>query len=336
MSHFEPSLSSYLSQVRAYTGSIALLTAWKVGLFDRLVEGDGDLLFISRGCSCSLELLSRLVDVLEDMGLVVRHEQTVALSESGRAIYDDETCNAFSRYHSFCHTGWTRLEGLLREHRGAGAGFHRHLRQTSPEFVKSYLRAMECIARHHLRFVLERWKMENVRRLVDIGCGPATISRGWGCKHSGSMVVGIDLHPIPEAARSLYSYPSNFTWITADFMDLQHDQGYDGVYCGHLLQYCSESRLVDWISKMHGLASPGGRGAILAFLRQDQSREPGPARLSQSLHALESCINGEDLGTIHTTAAIRSCLQDHADDIEFVRTPLGATHPEMLVTFVWK
>jgi ubiquinone/menaquinone biosynthesis C-methylase UbiE len=100
--------------------------------------------------------------------------------------------------------------------------------------------------------------------LLDVGCGPGTITADLAGRLDGGAVVGIDLaHEVIELAREQHptSGGAELSFRVGDVYDLEfEDETFDVVYAHQVLQHLS--RPVDALAQMRRVLKPGGLLAV--------------------------------------------------------------------------
>lgn len=311
-------------ELRAYKRSRALAVALSSGILDAVHEGNETAGDIAKRCRMREDWASSLLRVLADLGVVERTSGTWKLTRTGEQAVDDEALRAFSGYHLHCYEAWLDLPARCNGQVDA-RGFHRRAAQNS-DFVQSYLRSMDAIARRSLPFLKQNCRLDG--RVLDVGAGPSTFGRhlaeGRGCQ-----VTALDLPPIVEEARKLYDCPHGFEWVGGDFREYAPPQPYDAVFCSHLIEYASRSELPSWLARMIGFLRPGGTVAFLTFLRNGEATDMSPLDLFE----LSTGVNGENLGHISTPGELEEALgAAGASGVACVALPEGPSYSEYLVT----
>jgi ubiquinone/menaquinone biosynthesis C-methylase UbiE len=96
-------------------------------------------------------------------------------------------------------------------------------------------------ATHDASFLLPHLKPHH--HILDIGCGPGTITSGFAAHVSQGSVTGIDLSPeVITQAQSLASEIPNVTFKVGDVSTKLHfaDETFDVVFCNQVLCYISD------------------------------------------------------------------------------------------------
>jgi ubiquinone/menaquinone biosynthesis C-methylase UbiE len=98
--------------------------------------------------------------------------------------------------------------------------------------------------------------------LLDVGCGPGTITADVAMRLSGGSAVGVDLaESVVEAARAAHADVANLSFEVGDAYDLSFEDGaFDVVYAHQVLQHLSEP--VRALEEMRRVLRPGGLLAV--------------------------------------------------------------------------
>jgi len=98
--------------------------------------------------------------------------------------------------------------------------------------------------------------------LLDVGCGPGTITQELASLVAPGRVVGIDAAPdVIVAANRRHAGAENVSFITADVYDLEFDDAtFDVVHAHQVLQHLSDP--VRGLRSMRRVTKPGGLVAV--------------------------------------------------------------------------
>ena len=95
--------------------------------------------------------------------------------------------------------------------------------------------------------------------LLDVGCGPGTLSIDLARHVAPGRVLGVDLDPsvVAEATRTAEESGLNISFVVGDFAEIDTPAaGFDVVHAHQVLQHVGDP--VDALSSMARLARPGG------------------------------------------------------------------------------
>ncbi len=113
-------------------------------------------------------------------------------------------------------------------------------------------------------------------RVLDIGCGTGTITRGIAeAVAPHGEVVGVDLNTmLIDDARRLHSDVVGLRFETADIYNLQFHDAFDIVHASRVLQWLAQP--LDALRSMRQAAKPGGRVMVLDYNHEKIAWQPKP------------------------------------------------------------
>ena len=125
------------------------------------------------------------------------------------------------------------------------------------------------VAQHaRRRAEVEAWfllpRLQSGQRLLDVGCGPGTVTTGLARAVAPGLVTGLDAAPDVLAAARQHAAETglaNLEFVEGDVYDLNHpDETFDIVYANQLLQHLSDP--VDALREIRRVLRPGGLLAV--------------------------------------------------------------------------
>jgi ubiquinone/menaquinone biosynthesis C-methylase UbiE len=102
--------------------------------------------------------------------------------------------------------------------------------------------------------------------VLDVGCGPGTLTAEIARRVDPGHVVGMDLNPEMVRTAEATSPPARFpnlVFYTADIRDSQWDGEFDLVHAARVLQWIVDPELA--LTRMARAATPGGRVVVLDY-----------------------------------------------------------------------
>ena len=311
--------------IRAYKRSRVLTFAIECGALSAIGLGSVLSSELAQRLAVSLQWLQPVLNVLVDLGLLCRQGGRYSLTPRGIAAETDPALRAFAGYHHYCFGAWMTLAEAAKF--GKGQDFHRRA-LADPHVAAAYVRSMDAIAISHLSFLAERCAPALTGKVLDIGAGPATLTRRLASTR-GVQVVAMDLPEIIEASRSLFGEPRNFRWEPADFFAYRPQASFDAAFCSHFLEYCPEGQLAHWLGHIRECLVDAGHLVALAFLR---GRQPAPEP-DLDLFELSTGLNGPHLGHLCSEEEMRGHLEDAGfSAIAIDGIPRSASYDEFLIT----
>ncbi|WP_117208957.1 methyltransferase domain-containing protein [Allorhizocola rhizosphaerae] len=140
----------------------------------------------------------------------------------------------------------------------------------------------ERTAQTHAAFLLPH--LRPGMALLDMGCGPGTITAGLAAAVAPGMATGIDLDPPPMP-------PAGVQIIAGDVTDLPHEDGsFDAIYAGALLQHLADPLLA--LREARRVSRPG---AVIGVADADWDGEllyPTNAVLRRSMRVARKLRQG--------------------------------------------
>lgn len=117
--------------------------------------------------------------------------------------------------------------------------------------------------------LVARIKVADPRSVVDIGCGPGSLTRTLADRWPLAGVIGVDSSPDMIAAAQDFALPDRVEFVCADLQDWRPPSSVDVVVGNAVLQWVPGH--VDLLEKIAGWLPPGG---ALAFQVPDNFTEP--------------------------------------------------------------
>lgn len=118
-------------------------------------------------------------------------------------------------------------------------------------------------------------------RVLDIGCGTGTITRGMAeAVAPHGEVVGVDINPMfIDEAQCLHRDSVGLRFESADIYHLQFHDAFDIVHAARVLQWLAQP--LDALRSMLQAAKPGGRVIVLDYNHERIVWEPEPPHSMQ-------------------------------------------------------
>jgi ubiquinone/menaquinone biosynthesis C-methylase UbiE len=152
--------------------------------------------------------------------------------------------------------------------------------------------------------------------LLDVGCGPGSITLGLGTAVSPGKVVGVDLEPgmIEQAnAIAAESDVTNVQFEVADIYDLPYeDNEFDVVFTSAVLEHLADP--VGALRSLHRVLKPGGLAAIIRTDWGDPFIVPESESVSRFLELFEAGFN-RNHGSLNRGRYLRAHMQEAGFEI---------------------
>ena len=185
------------------------------------------------------------------------------------------------------------------------------------EIMRAFIWGMHALARDLAPRVAPKLKLEGVRRLLDLGGGPATYAIIFAQANPGLKATVFDLPGPIEIAReniAKYGLTSRIDTRAGNFLQDDIGSGYDFIWVSHILHSHNEEQCRLILKKSVAALIPGGRLAIQDFfLNPDGCSPPGAAMFGVHMLAVTP------RGRAYTSEEVAEWMQEE-----------GLTAPELL------
>ena len=147
--------------------------------------------------------------------------------------------------------------------------------------VRAFICGMDAIARDLAPQVATKLPLQGVRRLLDLGGGPATYAITFAQAHPEMQATVFDLPgPVKIARENIakHGLSARIDTLAGNFLQDDIGSGYDFIWISQILHSHSEAQCHHIIQKAQAALVPGGTLAIQDFfLNPDGCSPPGPA-----------------------------------------------------------
>lgn len=315
-------LTPVFKQLRAYKQSRLLAVALHQGVLLNFANGDLSVQEVAQSSGLDVVWLKPVLGVLVDHDLLSFDSDRYSLTDLGRAVNADNALNAFAGYHFHCYSAWASLPDSLEF--GSGCSYH-STAERDPDFCDSYIKSLDEIAQHNLGYLLDYCQPHLKGHVLDVGCGPATLTRSLLAQNPQVKADALDLPPISIAAEKCYGQNSELNWMPGDLWTWQPDLAYNSLFCSHLIEYAGEQKILPLLQRLKGFVEPGGTMLFVLFVRTEQS-DP-----DLDLFEISTGLNGEQMGHVPTVREFTDVLKEaQIELIECKQLPQGPSYREAL------
>ncbi len=316
----------------AYRRSVLLLTAHRFGMFEALHAKPRGAAPLARALGIDARATGVLCEALQPLGLLERRGATwrlTALAEmtlvSTSPHYQGDVMGLqVNMFESWAHLpavvrtglpawdlpghalGWdaSDVDGLLHPAASALAPPPRSARARAE--METFIRAMDNIARPRLPEVLPRVPLRGVKRLLDVGCGPATYAIAFAHASPSLEVVAFDRPVAAQIAAGRIAAAGLADRVTTHPGDFLHDslgRGFDMVFVSNILHGVSRRDGLTVLRKARAALVPGGRLVVQEFVTNP--RRTGSA--AALFFAVNMMVNTRG-GTAYSTSDLTGLL----------------------------
>jgi SAM-dependent methyltransferase len=276
-----------MAMARGFQSAKMLMVAVDLGLFDFLEEprsavetaawlkADARAVGIFLNGLAAMGLVEQGVDYFKNRGLVSRF--LVQNRDNYRGAIIKHMQHTWKR-------GWEDLQETVLTGRPAAADPEKWL-DARPERdaaeVRAFIWGMHAIARDLAPTVAAKLDLKKVRRLLDLGGGPATYAIVFAQANPGLRATVFDL-PLPiEIAReniAANGLTDRVDTLAGNFLQDDIGRDYDFIWVSQILHSHDEGQCQGIIAKAVAALNPGGTLAIQDFyLNADGASPPGAA-----------------------------------------------------------
>lgn len=263
---------------RGYRLAGLLLSAHRLGLLQRLLEGQATLDALASDLSADPKLLEQMCRALETAGLLRSGDVGWRVSEAGRRLLTNPAAAAELDSLARDYRRWGALDERARA--GAGEASEDDVDRTRSDVDSARQYAVRLAARHRGQAValLDRLEPTRPLRVMDVGGADGFLVREVCDRWPDAQCVVLEEPSMAEVARRACSAEPRISVVEGDFLGegsrLSRDAlpgEADVVVLSHVLQGRPEARQRDLTTRAAGALRPGG--CLLScesVLRSDQ------------------------------------------------------------------
>jgi len=289
-------LPDLMQAMRGFMESRVLLTALELDLLSACGDG-AEAGAVAAAVGAEPRATGMLLNALAALGVLVKEGERYRCTEAGAAL-GRERAGLMHMAHLW-HT-WSSLTECVRTGSSNRSG-------PGPEQVEQFIAAMNAHARAATADAVRVVGARGVRRLLDVGGGPATFAIAFAQAEPGLRAEVLDRPPVVPIAQGHIRAAGLEDRVTAREGDLRTDpfgQGYDLVLVSAICHMLGEDENQDLLDRCVRALAPGGRVAIRELILDPDRAGPPPA----TLFALNMLVNTER-GNTYTEADYRAWLE---------------------------
>jgi hypothetical protein len=268
---------SLLQLARAYQPSAVLFCAVKFGLFQILGKKTLTAGEVAQAAQLSPVGVERLLNALVTADLITLQRGRYRNTPFGKRYLADENSPL---HHTLRHEAThQRVWSLLEESVRRGTALLSVMADEGERAAarESYMGAMGEQAALYLPKVLKILSIKKMRRLLDVGIGPAVFAVGFARANPRLVVTGLDLpHILPLSRRNIERAGLEGR-VHAEHGDYLRDPfpgGQDAVWLSQIVHSNTAEQCQMLIHKAAGAIEPGGKVAIFDYLMDGTRTRP--------------------------------------------------------------
>lgn len=293
--------------VTGYQTAIPILTAHRLGIFDRLARAPKTPEQLRRALGADAPALRRLLDALVGLGLLRWQGERLAPAPRFRECLDprrpDSLIGGFD-HHAFLIEAWMRLEEIVLD--GSASVLARRPAALDPVRERAFHRAMRTFGFEGARELMRTFDFRRVQSVLDVGGGTGVIA-GEICKRHRHLRWTILDRPaaLVIARRRLRAerLTGRVTCVTGDALLRPWPSGHDAVLFSQLIHSFGPREVQRLVDRAAQALPSGGLLLIRDFI---PLRERAPGR-QPGLFGLNMLVNTPH-GQIYTLPHLRRLL----------------------------
>jgi len=289
-------LPELMQALRGFQESRVLLTAVELDILPACDDG-ADAAAVAGATGTDPRATGMLLNALAAMGVLVKEDGRFRCTGAARAL-GRERAGMLHMAHLW--NTWSGLTECVRTGSSAGSG-------PAGGQVENFIAAMHARARTIAVDAVRVVGHQGVRRLLDVGGGPATFAIAFAEADPDLRAEVLDLGPVLPIAERHIREAGLEGRVTVREGDLRSDslgEGHDLILLSAICHMLGEDENRDLLARCARALAPGGRVAIREFiLDPDRAGPPGAA-----LFALNMLV-GTARGNTYTEAEYRSWME---------------------------
>ncbi len=283
-------LKFILSLGRIFWDSQVFLTACKLRVFDFIKE-PVDVITIAKNIRCDERATNMLLDALVSLGFVCQKgKKYVVKSKYSDFLLSDSDKNVLSILDHYYHMwdDWGKLTYCIKTGKALEKKVSIELKK---QFTKSFITGMDNLTKFQKERVLNCLDLKGVKRILDIGSGPATYLREILKNNQDIMATILDLPDAAEVGKEFVikdNLEKRISFIEGDIGEVELGNNYDCVFIFQLLHALDEKKRSLAVNKAYNALNRGGKIYIHEFFLNEKKtfpRENVIFRLNMLIHA---------------------------------------------------
>jgi SAM-dependent methyltransferase len=295
-----------LEDVRGFFKSRVILTAAEFDLFTRLNKSQARADDLAKELKCDLRCLTRLLDSLVALQLVLKQDGFYQTSKRG-ALLSAEHPETELPMVLHLNGLWEAWSGLTETVKTGVNPKRKPVNQRSNDSVEAFISAMHVVGRNLSQEIADSYDLSPFKRLLDIGGATGTYIMAFLEKNAEMTAVLFDLpEVIPMAEQRLggEGLLDRVELVSGDFYKDELPKGCDLALLSAIIHQNSPQENLNLFGKIHRALEPGGK-----LLIRDHVMDPGRTFPPQgTLFAINMLVNTKG-GDTYTFDEIRKSLE---------------------------
>lgn len=331
----------------AFWYSQVMFTALELDLCELLAKGPASAKDLTAVLGCDLEGLTRLLQALVSVGLIVENEgrfENAPLAARYLVQESKDYAGDFLRYRKYLASHWVRLTERILQGSRVGDRPVEEPWEAYQKRVFAYVRAMDQQARQKAYEAMGKFHQIfgiQPRRILDLGGGAGTWCRACLRLWPEAGAVLVDLPETLTAARELYPEPSQWQGIelvAGDVLNLCINRGqFDLVVLSNIIHAYGKVEVEQLLKEALLCLAPKGMILIHDYFLDEHSSCPHKGNL-YDLHMMLNTYNGriysvDELKSMLNEAGLKSNSFFHLEtDTSLLVASRDASNEKCLIT----
>ncbi|MCB9881234.1 MAG: methyltransferase domain-containing protein [Planctomycetes bacterium] len=306
-----------------FAESRALHVAVALGIFDRLEHEPRSAHELATAVGSDPRATEILLDALTALALLRKRDGLYDLHEGARLYLLSRSPWSYVdaiRFGASSFRAWSDLEDVVRRGRPEHTA---NMFQDDPRATERFLRAMHSIvtSRGDVACLLDAFDWTSVRRVLDVGSGPATFPIGLARAHAHLELTAFDLPGSTQVARTFVreaELEDRIRLVEGDFHRDELPAPFDVILLSNVVHSETEATNAALFENVARALAPGGTCIVKDHvLEEDRTAPPAAALFSLTMLLF---TEGRD----YTEGEVRAWLES-AGLVDVHRLPFG--HP---------
>lgn len=306
--------------VAGYQPAVVILTASRLGLFERLTRSPKTPEQLAHAVPADLRALRRVLDALLGLSLLAWEGERIAIAPRFAEALDpsnpDSIAGAFD-HHANCFDAWAQLESVVLD----GSPRLGPPDAQDPARARAFHHAMRAFGREGAQELLRAVDWRRIRRVLDVGGGTAVIAAEV-CRRQSHLHWTILDRPAAAALarRRIQSdgLAGRVVFVQGEALRDPWPEGHDAVLFSHLIHAFDDGDTRALIGRAADVLPPRG----LLIVRDFISRRSGVPDRQAGLFGINMLVN-TPAGRVYSLPELRRLLAP-AFRVERLVTPARA------------
>lgn len=290
----------------SYWQTCALHTAVKLDLFTMIGQKEKTAAAIAQKAGLDEKALSRLLDALAAMQLLVKradHYQNTPSAVNFLSADSQSYIGHMIKHHHHLMDSWNRMAESIQSGKS-----NRGRASFSDEERESFLMGMFVLGMHTAPVLAGEIDLSDRQALIDIGGGPGTFAIHFCLKNPQLKATVYDLpatRPFAEKTIERFGLGGRINFVDGNYVEKSIEGIYDVAWLSHILHGEGPDACIEILKKTKAVLEPGGLVCIHDFILQDTMDGP----LFPALFSINMLL-GTEAGQSYSQAQLTAMMEE--------------------------